>query len=80
MFVMAMLGSAIAVALGINILDKTADTGLGLLQGARHDGAMKGIEEFQKGPGKEAQKRAYRQGYEDCSEDVEKIMSGKNLA
>jgi hypothetical protein len=74
MFALAMLGGAVALGLAINAADQVADGGLGLLQAARHDGAVEGINRYREGIGQKKVKEAFEAGYKACRKDVKEIL------
>lgn len=76
MFFMAMVGGAVALGLGICAVDQALDGGIAVLRAAKAEGAREGIKEYRDGPGQEAYKEGYEQGYKACSEDVREMLGG----
>jgi len=74
MFVIVALGGAVALGLGICAVDQALDGGLAVLQAAKAEGARDGIREYRDGPGAEERREAYKNGYNDCKQDVKDIL------
>jgi len=74
MFVMTMVGAAVLVAVAINKTDQALEGGLAIIKAARKDGARRGAEEYRDGPGKEAKKESFENGYRAGAEDMRDIL------
>lgn len=74
MFVLVAFGGAIAIGVGIRVVDQALDGGLAVLKAAKKEGARDGINEYRNGPGAEKVKGSYEQGYNDCKEDVKELL------
>lgn len=74
MFVIAMVGGAIALGLAINATDQALDGGIAVMRAAKKEGVRDGIRRYQEGLGAEREKEAYKEGYEDCKNDVKEIL------